>query len=1020
MDKKARERTLAGLLCAIGALVLGLVAQDYFWRFLSAPTPTDGLLVMAAAIVLFGIALRRGKATRHPEVNCPAPQEVARSDQWEPWRVAGATLLLVLAGAATFASLGLFRADLQPQLRWLLYPGAIVTFLAALHVLPPQVRYPPLTRPAPKKDSNPTSTTGSRWHLVALVGILFVGAFFRLYRFTELPYGLWYDEADNGLWVREILSDASFRPIYVSSTNLPAHFLYLIALSFRLLGDSMYAIRAVSVVFGMLTVVAAYCCGFELGGGGASGRTFGLILAFLLAVSRWDVNWSRIGMHGVTVPFFELWAVASLLRGLRTRRHAAFGWAGVAMGLGLCFYSPFRVFPVVLAGFLLAFGIHWLYRESRRKGQQGLWQLVRRTISVWGVPTALYSLGILIAVAPVAQFALLNPDVFWDRAKRISILKDPQAAAHPVQALLDSASKHLLMFHYQGDPNGRHNLPGAPMLDRLTGVLMVFGVVVCFSCLKHPRSILLLSWLLIPLSGGVLSTWFEAPQSLRSIGSLPAAYALACLPMIWFGNEWRHVFDAYRKNLRGRSDVQAKQGETVNPRLAILAAVFLAAIGLENGLIYFYLWGRDFASWAAFSAAETRLAREVIKYRHSYELRFDPLLTAHLTTRYLVPDYQVYHHFDPATVFPLRGTAQGVDRPLKGVMLFVAPDTYSVRQQAEELYRCGDEPCAQIERFAHPYSGNVVMHEYLISEETITSVQGLDGRYVPLAESDVGKPERGEIVHRVVETIDFVWENDKDAPKAFPFQASWTGGLLAPQYGVYTLRVDLPGHFVLVLDGQEVLSGAGSASQEIMMAQGVHALYLEGQVDAPGTVRLAWRPPSDPDQPQQDSRTVPRSALYRASWPTRGLVGRFYANAGWSGEPEMVRLDRQLAYYFHYLPLSRPYTVEWSGRLAVPVEGVYRLSMKAISSASLHIDGQPVIADVDRPQGRSSGQIKEGEVYLAAGLHDIRVQYLDDQSHSQIYVYWQLPGADQDRPDRELIPPSALFPPAEGAWWPAP
>jgi hypothetical protein len=54
-------------------------------------------------------------------------------------------------------------------------------------------------------------------------------------------------------------------------------------------------------------------------------------------------------------------------------------------------------------------------------------------------------------------------------------------------------------------------------------------------------------------------------------------------------------------------------------------------------------------------------------------------------------------------------------------------------------------------------------------------------------------------------------------------------------------------------------------------------------------------------------------------------------------------------------------------------------------------------------------------VYLDAGLHDLRLRYLDDQSHSQVYLYWAPPGADS-----ELVPPEALFPPAGGAWWPAP
>jgi hypothetical protein len=878
-----------------------------------------------------------------------------------------------------------------------------------------------------------------RRHALALIAILAIGLWFRVYRFKELPYGLWYDEADNGLWARQILTDPTFRPIYVSSTNLPAHFLYLVALAFRLFGDSMHSIRAVAVLFGMGTIVAAYHCGCELGAGAASTRSaigpkteshsgayLGLVLAFLLAVSRWDVNWSRIGMHGVTVPFFELWIVAALLRGLRTRRLVAFGWAGVALGLGLCFYSPLRIFPVVLAGFLLAWGGRWLVQAHLYRS----WDLSRRLVDMaarFGIPAILFVLGALIAVAPVAQYARREPDLFWDRAKKISILEDPQASADPVRTLLDSTAKHLLMFHYRGDPNGRHNLPGAPMLDRLSGVLMVFGIVMCLSRLRDPRSILLLLWLLIPLSGGILSTWFEAPQSLRSIGSLPAVYALACLPMAWFAGEWKRVFERRSHGRDIRLGARPARMRTWNGRLAFLALVVLGSICLENGFTYFYLWGRDFSSWAAFSAAETRLAQDVNRYRQGYDLLFDPLLTAHLATRYLVPDYEVYHHFDPGTVFPLRGT----DR--EGVVLFIAPDTYPVRDQAKALYPCRAEPCMRAETFAHPYSGNVVLYKYLFPREAIAGVQGLDARYVSLAATGT----LGSIEQRVDPVIDFSWSAAQEgerldasaskavqAPKEYPFEATWTGGLLAPEYGVYDLRVELPGWFVLELDGQEVLSGVGLASRRIVLAQGVHDLYLDGQVREAGAVRLMWQTPTALRQGDA-SRTVPGDALYRASWPVRGLVGRYYANDQWAGEPTMVRLDRQLAYYFHFLPLPRPYTVEWRGRLAVPVEGVYRLRTKAISSASLYLDGRPVIdrsspGQADGSSPDTPGPIAEGEVYLTAGLHDLRVRYLDDQSHSQIYLYWQPPEGEQ-----VPIPPDALILPdensaAEGAWWPVP
>jgi hypothetical protein len=866
-------------------------------------------------------------------------------------------------------SLTLFGNDIQSRRSWYTYLGAILAFLLAVYALAPPGQWLPRFRFSAWGRSR-------RWFEgVALALILLVGAFYRLYRFTELPYGLWYDEADNGLATRQILADPDSWPIYAPATNLPTHFLYLIALSFRLLGDSMYAIRAVAVVFGMLTILAAYFCGRELFYT-AQGQYFGLILAFLIAVARWDVNWSRIGMHGVTVPFFELWVVGALLRGLRTGRLIPFAWAGIALGLGLCFYSPFRIFPVAVVGFVLAWLWRWLERTGRLRPRRPGSGQIQTGLAVWGLPALLLIAGTLLAVAPVAQFAIRRPELFWDRAKRISVFKDPDVQARPVAAIAQSAAKHLLMFNFRGDPNGRHNLPGAPMLDRTSGVLLVLGTVICVLYWRDPRSVLLLLWLLIPLSGGIFSTWFEAPQSLRSIGSLPAACATICLPMEWFSAEWTRSFPKTR--------AFSHRSPWATPLGGVLVLALLA-IGLDNGVTYFGLWAHDFASWAAFNPAETHMAQDIQLYRHDHDLRFDPLLTAHLATRYLLPDYPVYHHFDPATAFPIRGTDKA------GVLLFIAPDTRAVRAQAWELY-----PNVQVETFAHDHSGIAILHKFRFTRDEIAAKQGLDAHYVSLG------TENAEISRRVDAEIDHDW--GRDPPQAYPFQATWRGGLFAPEYGPYRLQVDVPGECALLLDEQVVVAGPGSQGREIVMAQGVHALLLDCRVSQAGRVRLMWATPAD-----EALRPVPRDTLYRSFWPVRGLLGRFYPNADWSGEPQIARIDRQVAHYFHFLPLSRPYTVEWTGRLAAPVSGAYRLGVKAISSASLYVDDQPLVEDT------LPGEFADREIYMDAGLHDVRVRYLDNQSHSQIYLSWQLPGTDP-----QPIPFDALFLPAEGAWWPMP
>jgi hypothetical protein len=595
---------------------------------------------------------------------------------------------------------------------------------------------------------------------------------------------------------------------------------------------------------------------------------------------------------------------------------------------------------------------------------------------VWTPPVVILVLGALVAFAPVAQFALRHPELFWDRAKRISVFGDPNVQARPIASLLESTARHLLMFNYRGDPNGRHNLPGAPMLDRFSAALLVLGLAICIVRWKSPHSVLLTLWLLVPLSGGILSTWFEAPQSLRSIGSLPAAYAIACLPLEWLANEWQRVF--------GQPDHQAKSRQL----LTVAAFCLLTAVAVENATVYFYVWARDFASWAAFNPAETYMAQDIAIYRDRYDLLFDPLLTAHLTTRYLAPDYEVYHHFDPGTLYPLISTDK------EGVLVFVAPDTTTVREQANVLY-----PDVAVSALRHPYSDNAVMYKLLFDKRTIESRRGLDVRYAPLQDLS------GDAITRLDPQIDHNWSAELPAPFVFPFQASWTGGLLAPTYGRYTLHVEAPGEATLLLDGKEVMSGPAPLTRDIILAQGVHDLYLRCTVLSSGSVRLAWQPAGD-----AELRAVPLTSFYQGMQPTSGLVGRFYPNADWSGDPSLARIDRQIAYYFHFLPLDRPYSVRWTGRLVAPVPGMYQLGIKAISSASLSLDDSVVITPTD------PGTLQTAEVPLTAGLHEIQVLFLDNQSHSQVYLYWQIPGQE----GLNHIPYSMLLLPLEGAWWPSP
>ncbi|MFZ5916609.1 MAG: glycosyltransferase family 39 protein [Chloroflexota bacterium] len=924
------ERSLRNLALALLAVLLAALGQ----RLLAQEHLADGLVVYGLAGSIFVAALRHRVNQPSWESLLAAGRSVARPKP--VWRRGLGLGALALSISLMWLALYRFDAQVGLPVAWYLYLSSIGLFLIAVYLFSGCTLSRPAFQPA---------------HLVLLF-ILLLAAFLRLYHLDTLPAGLWYDEADNGLQVRRMIQDPAWRPVFVPSTNLPAHFLYLVLWAFRWLGQTTLALRLVAVLLGLLTVLAAYWCGRELYPGG---RRLALVLAFFLAVSRWDINWSRIGMHGVSVPLFELLTLGLFLRALRTGCLPTFAWAGVSLGLGLSFYTPFRLFPVALGLFLAI----WLVGRLR---SGPLLPRLRAALP----PLILFTAAALLTIAPVMQFAFDQPDVFWGRARKMSILNDPNATDLPA-ALVRNTTAHLLMFNYRGDPNGRHNLPGEPMLDAASGLFFVLGVLVSLWRLRQPRHVWLLLWLGIMLLGGILSVTFESPQSLRAIGALPAACALAVVPLEMLLAEAEAVF----RRPPARRAI----------RLALLA--LLIGVAWANGHTYFYRQARDFRVWNAFATAETELAKQIQRLRGDYDLYFDPLLFRHLTTQFLLPDFDAYQTYDPAAVLPVADPSAGK----KGIVLFIAPDSFATRALLQTYY-----PDARLEQFSHHYSDTTVLFTYVLDWPLIAGPHGLVGRYYRAGDT-------APYFQRIDPVLDFDWLLD-DPPVSFPLRADWQGVLNVPAYGLYQLAVASPGKAELWLDQSPLPLDDAGLSPAIRLPRGVHALHLVCQVDEPGVVRFLWRPSGE-----SDWQTVPASALYHEPFDGHGLVGLFYPNDAWQGAPAFSRMDAMLAYYFHHLPLTRPYTVEWRGRLEIPQGGLWALGTEALSATWLELDGRQVLVNTE------PNHYAQIELHLAPGWYDIRLRFLDAGDHSHVYLYWQPP----DQP-RQLIPSHYLYPPADGSW----
>ncbi|MFQ5856587.1 MAG: PA14 domain-containing protein [Anaerolineae bacterium] len=931
------RRKVTSLLLILLAFILGWAGQRYF----AQDHVRDALLVYAGAVLLLVITARR-VSRRDPEAGrgrYPALAETGRKItphnraphlKWGYFPLAGSLLAGVIG-------LILFRREPIPDMAWGFYLGSILVSLIGFALLDDRLNRSNLRAWWTFLDSH-------RRELILLALILVFGTFMRLYRLDSFPYGTWYDEGIHGVHARRMLEDPSYRPLFVPATNHPAHFLYLLALGFKVLGVSTQSMRVVTVVLGLLTVPAAYWLGRQL-----FDSEVALVAAAFLAVSRWDVTFSRFAITGVSSPLFELLTLACLMWALRSGSLLAFALGGVALGVGLNLYSAFRLFPIVVGLFL----VHKAVTEG-----------VRSFLS-WAWPGLVaFGLTTLLAVAPLIQYAVRNPDVFFSRTQQVSIFKDktPEEAR---KDLIESTKKHLLMFNYEGDPNGRHNLPGEPMLDFATAALFLLGLGYSVINWRRPDFFLLVVGIAIMLLGGVLSLLFEAPQSLRAIGTLPFAYLLACVPLALAGWEFERTF-----------------GERHQSFFSLALLILVSYVGVVNYRTYFQRQVKNFTSWNEYSTPQTLVAEEMKALGPSYRFIVSSLFFNHPAIRFLAPEMTDYEQWTATSSLPLERSGE------KGVVLLLDPTKERpIWDMLQQYY-----PTAVFRQLGPPFGGPAVVNVAELTAQDVASIQGLTGAYYQNAEWE-GEPA---FVRKEVR-LEFGWS--KNPPLTFPFSVEWTGTLRVSHYGAYNLGLEAPDEAEVYIDESLVLEGRGGMEKSLTLAKGNHALRIRA-VGAEGQLRLYWRPPNRPVE------VIPQTALYtNPPVANHGLLGRYYANVNWQGEPAFAQIDPSMDIRFHILPLPRPYSVEWAGKIQIPMTGFYEFATQSIDHSWLYIDDQLVVAN-----DAGVNQYVSGGIHLEEGLHDVRLRYTDETSYTYVKLFWLPPNRPQ-----EIVPSHRLFPP-QGAY----
>jgi 4-amino-4-deoxy-L-arabinose transferase-like glycosyltransferase len=505
--------------------------------------------------------------------------------------------------------------------------------------------------------------------LFALIIVLAV--FLRLYKSGEIPPGIWFDEAQNGNEVIRILNGIRFEVFIPRATQMPAMYFDIAAFFTRIFGVNVGALRDVSVFAGTLSIAAFYFLCRHIFGD----RAVALSGAFLLATSRWHMTFSRLAFLGMLTLLLMIICFYFYLKAVSRGNRGFAVVSGVSMGLALYTFSAANFIPIIIVFHMLSlpFAPKDIYLKKR---------------IIAGMTTLVVA---AIIALPLILYAVNDYAAFSQRMNNLTITNETQKA-HSVTPLLDSVKKHLLMFNFEGDNNGRHNISGKPMLDVVTGALFAAGFL---AALAGRGNVFYFLWFFIMLCAGIMTVSTEAPQAYRTIGIVPVIYVFVLYILKKIGDNIYHV-------------------NKTSKIFIVFLCVLLSSAASVNIYQYFIVYPKASSTYLSFSPEATAMAQFIRGNSGDYLIYVSPanrMFGFFPWEQKAMCDFVNYG----GPVFEYMNGYNGPDetkmKGKKGVIIILRPSDADIITAVDKEY-----PGASCEKFPNRITGEIMFECYYIGK----------------------------------------------------------------------------------------------------------------------------------------------------------------------------------------------------------------------------------------------------------------------------------------------------------------
>lgn len=433
------------------------------------------------------------------------------------------------------------------------------------------------------------------YHLIILVLIIIFALSLRLYGLDQNPNGLFCDEAATGYDAYSLSKTGrdlhgNFLPLLMNHHDVDyveSMYTYLTVPSVSLFGLSIFSTRLLAAVIGSLTILSTYLFTKEL-----FNRKIGVISAFLLAVSPWHLQFSRIAFRAILAPFFVTLGLFFLLKGLKKPKF--FIVSALVLGLSLHTYSVIKLFlPLMLIVFFFFY----------RKKIITLFKSNKEMIKIF-IVSAIIFLILAIPIYYLSFFGGGNQRFYELSIFNTSIIPE---LPNPLLLFLLSFLSHLSpdFLFINGDAHLRHSLPhfGQVLLILLPFILLALFF---FIYKRNKKGFLLISLFIIGIIPASLTIAFS--HALRSIPAVPFLEIIAATGIFLFYN--------YLKNKK---------------RYIKIILVTLTILLLSVNTMFFI--SAYFIEYPSISEDKFQFGfKEAISYTEEYGNDYDHIILTHNTT----------------------------------------------------------------------------------------------------------------------------------------------------------------------------------------------------------------------------------------------------------------------------------------------------------------------------------------------------------------------------------------------------